>query len=725
MLLDSDRARAATAAPQEREASPGTRTRPRAAMPAEGLEAQVQFLRPEGEGYEAQAARLRPPAVVQREEAGAAKKSRMKDKGEVSLGRDFEIESVKAWQDQANARLDELEGSVRKAAHEALGQSAPNKVELELELEARGDVAGATQETGEGETRSGPKLGAEATFTGKLGWSLTLADGLVLGGLDPHALEVDRDVPLGGEQGHVKAAPSGELFVGVDVEAKAGIEGAAQMGGVLDQLARFVGAHGAAAAQGTGQKAGNELKTKADDTSSPVPKIGKKGAGENGPKSDAPSSVVAAEAGVSGKAFAGAEVSVGGKAALAWRKRKPEEYQSAIEHYVTLALAVNPLTMPFAPAALALFKAYPDLMKDVAPTLMGPAGLVDVATVEASITGQAGAGAEGALEAKFANGRLSFKASGEGTLGFGGGADAAIDADVLESMRLVGAVEGGLLSELTGAIGNQAAALGDRAKEVWTQLLLGLSRDLGKLQAFLKECGTNAVIVLMQVWDELVRAGVTVTDLVKASWQGISANVTLVTELLGKLGADAIEPMWEAVKGSADAIATFLGIVVDDASSHASAFLNLLWQESWSVLGTVWGAAGAALRKAFFDYIKSQGWGSVGELLAIAAGKIDELIALIWSGSTMADLAVVFQHAASQWGALWQVVWAKSSMEQLGRMVAKAAVSDIPNWANALWQKANIDQLVRLVGQLGARMWDFIAAIAPKLSVWDLAKLGG
>jgi len=405
-----------------------------------------------------------------------------------------------------------------------------------------------------------------------------------------------------------------------------------------------------------------------------------------------------AEGSISGKAFAGAEITIGGKAAVAWNKKSPESYQSAIEHYATLALGLNPLTMPFAPAAVAVFKLYPELVKGVAPALMGEAGAVDVAAVEASVTGTAGAGAKGAIDASFKNGKVSFKASGEGTLGFGGGADVKVEADPVEAMRLGAAAQGGLLAELTSALSDKSKELADRAGVVWDEIVLAIATNVGRLQAFISKCGDKGMQVLLQIWDKLVAAGMSVKDLVKAAWDSTTDGVAALGDLLAKAGSDAIAPLWDAVKGSTSNIVAFAQAVVTNARSHTTALLDLLWDEDWDVLGAVWGGSGKTLQGLLFAFIKDKGWGKLGKLLANATAGISPLIQAIWDACRMENLVEVFAAAKGQWQALLDFVWSNSSWEQIGRMIGAAGGAELVSLAKGIYAKSSYSDFLWHLG---------------------------
>lgn len=673
----------------------------RAELRGKTFDEQVQMLSPEGAGSA-------PPAEVGGESAtdgaGAGDKKkdkpRTKAKAEGTLGTDITPATVKDWEKIANGELATVKKAIAQKAREALGSSAPNRIELGVKLSAAGDLGGVEKQKGKDLEVSGPKVGAEATFKGELGWGLTLADCMILAGEDPSALEIDKEFSFAGESGRVKASPIGELFVGAKVEAKASLNSADMIGEVFGKFASLAGQKGAEAAQATGKKATGDVKSAAESSSDPVPKIGKKGAGESGPKADAQSGDVAlAEGGISGKAFAGAEITVGGKGALTWNKKKPEQYASTIEHYTTLALGLNPVTMPFAPAAIATFKLFPDVSKEIAPTLMGEAGKADVAAVEATVTGTAGASAKGALEAKFANGKVSFKASGEGAVGFGGGADVKVEADALEVVRMGAAVQGGFLAELTGALSDKTKELADRASVVWDEIVEAIASNASRLKTFLAKCGDKALDVLMLIWDKLVAAGMSVKDLIASAWESATSGVAAASKILAKAGADAIAPLWAEVKGSTADMVAFAEAVLADAKANLSTLLALLWKEDWSVLGAVWGSSGTKLQAELFDFIKGKGWSAVGSLLANASGGVSALIKRLWDACRMENLVDVFSNAAGRWQELLDHVWSNSSWEQLVRMVGAAGGNQLVALAKGIYQKAGYWDMLNHFGR--------------------------
>ncbi len=104
-------------------------------------------------------------------------------------------------------------------------------------------------------------------------------------------------------------------------------------------------------------------------------------------------------------------------------------------------------------------------------TLFGQAGWVNVVKASAGMEGSAGIGGSAAFDAAIGGGRVKFSAKLKGTIGLGFGGKAAIDASILEGLRLLAVLTAKGGPALAEGLGLSASRLVEPAKQALMVLL--------------------------------------------------------------------------------------------------------------------------------------------------------------------------------------------------------------------------------------------------------------
>lgn len=179
-------------------------------------------------------------------------------------------------------------------------------------------------------------------------------------------------------------------------------------------------------------------------------------------------------------AFAGAKVSVGGKAAYRWKKKQQASYKEKITQSADMILDSILLINP--PLGWLLKKMESGKAIDyLCQTLfgMGKEGTVDLGTGEAEIEGSAGVGGEAGAGMGFQNGKFSFYANAKATWGLGFGTKVKVGLDLVEGV-LFGMVAGGeLWSQAKNQLGNliNPSALMGSMGSLWSGMTGWFSQD--------------------------------------------------------------------------------------------------------------------------------------------------------------------------------------------------------------------------------------------------------
>lgn len=144
-------------------------------------------------------------------------------------------------------------------------------------------------------------------------------------------------------------------------------------------------------------------------------------------------------------AFAGAKVSLGGKAAYRWKKKQQSSYKSKIaqsaDMIIDSILLINP-PLGWLLKKMGATKAINYICNVLFG--LGKEGKVDLGIGEAEVEGSAGVGGEAGAGMGFANGKFSFYANAKATWGLGFGTKVKVSLDLVEGL-LFGMVQGGEL----------------------------------------------------------------------------------------------------------------------------------------------------------------------------------------------------------------------------------------------------------------------------------------
>lgn len=678
---------------------------PARALPEGGYDAQAEALSPKGQGgFDAQSEALTPEA------AEKARSKRLKGEAKASAGIDVTpealVELVKDW----NGEIDTWERELSRHAHRIMGASAPNRISLGLSLNLGGALEAEKKRGQEGGVT--PKLGATLKAQGEVGWGIGSKDILQVAELGEDALTFERPYTLGAESGKGSIGVFADLFVGAKVEGEIELEAFEGARAALDKLLSLLGAGAGEAAKSQASDAVSDVKKDAEGGSEPMPKVARdKEKSEGGGQT-------LASATAKGKAFVGAELTVGAKGALSWDKKEAAAYGSALEHYAVIALAFNPVSAPFAVPTAALLASQPDLMASLAPTLMGAGGATHLLTAEASLTGTAGAGAEGEASLGYKDGKLKFTADGKATVGFGGGGKVAVAAVPVELLRFGAAVAGGAGTELTGYLQGQIEALAERGEALWDSLVGWLAGNLSALGELLSSAGAEASALLLAMWDGLIEAGATAKDLVTQLWANAKAGIGAVVEVMEKASTEAMDLLWSLWAVGTDGITHLWSLANSLGDEVVDAFLDKLWTQSWKTIGQVWGSpTGASWHEALFDYVRGKGWDEIGRLAKHASGYLGSLFEMLWEKASMSRIGEALETAGDAFGAMLRHVWNASSYEQLGRMLDSMSSSAVVDAIESLWEYASCSQLGKLVAEVSTRVWDVLNTL------WDLADL--
>lgn len=179
-------------------------------------------------------------------------------------------------------------------------------------------------------------------------------------------------------------------------------------------------------------------------------------------------------------AFAGAKVSLGGKAAYRWKKKQQASYKEKISQSADMILDSILLINP--PLGWLLKKMDSGKAIDFlcqALFGMGKEGTVDLGTGEAEVEGSAGVGGEAGAGMGFQNGKFNFYANAKATWGLGFGTKVKVGLDLVEGV-LFGMVAGGeLWSRAKNYIGDliDPSALMGSLGSLWDGLTGWFSQD--------------------------------------------------------------------------------------------------------------------------------------------------------------------------------------------------------------------------------------------------------
>jgi len=179
-------------------------------------------------------------------------------------------------------------------------------------------------------------------------------------------------------------------------------------------------------------------------------------------------------------AFAGAKVSLGGKAAYRWKKKQQAAYKAKIAQSADMImdsiLLINP-PLGWLLKKMGAAKAVDYLCRVLFG--MGKEGKVDLGTGEAEVEGSAGIGAEGGAGVGFQNGKFSFYANAKATWGLGFGTKVKVGLDLVEGV-LFGMIAGGELwnraKNYLGDLIDPAALMGSLGS-LWSGLTGWFSGD--------------------------------------------------------------------------------------------------------------------------------------------------------------------------------------------------------------------------------------------------------